>query len=111
MNKDYRLKKSFDIEKLIKKRQSVGNSYYAIYYNVSSTDLPKVAISVSKKLGNAVIRNKEKRIIREIVRNNLELVSNLELLIVQKKASLNLSYEQKETELVKLFIKITKKRS
>lgn len=111
MNKDYRLKKSFDIEKLIKKRQSVGNSYYAIYYNVSSTDLPKVAISVSKKLGNAVIRNKEKRIIREIVRNNLELVSNLELLIVQKKASLNLSYEQKTTELVKLFIKITKKRS
>lgn len=110
MNKDYRLKKSFDIEKLIKRRQSVGNSYYAIYFNISSTELPKVAISVSKKLGNAVVRNKEKRIIREIVRNNLELVNNLELLIVEKKISISLSYEQKETELVKLFTKIIKKR-
>ncbi len=111
MNKDYRLKKSFDIEKLVKKRNSVGNSYYAIYFDTSSVVLPKIAISVSKKLGNAVTRNKEKRVIREIVRNNLELVNNLELLIVQKKNALVLSYEQKEKELKRLFEKIIKKRS
>lgn len=111
MNKQYRLKKSFDIEKLVKRKQSVGNIYYAIYYNFSSEDISKVAISVSKKLGNAVERNKEKRIIREIVRKNMDTINNFELLIVEKKKALDLTYIQKESELINLFNKIIKKRS
>ena len=77
MNKQYRLKKSHEIENLFKNKKSVGNIYYAMYFKKSSTNKTRVAISVSKKLGNAVTRNKEKRIIREIIRCYIDIINNL----------------------------------
>ena len=109
MNKQYRLKKTFEIEKLVKKRISVGNAYFVMYFNHSSTNSTRVAISVSKKLGNAVVRNKEKRIIREIVRKNLNLISSLDILIVQKYKAMELNFEEKEKEIIRLFNKIIRK--
>ena len=94
MNKQYRLKKSFEIEKLFKKRISVGNAYFVMYDNLSSIANTRVAISVSKKLGNAVIRNKEKRIIREIIRGNVDTIKGFDILIVEKRKALNLSFEE-----------------
>lgn len=109
MNKQYRLKKTFEIEKLIKKRKSFGNSYFVIYYNCSSIGTTRVALSVSKKIGNAVTRNKQKRILREIVRKNIKDIDNLDILIVQKVKALTLSMEQKEYELLKIFNQIKRK--
>ncbi len=109
MNKQYRLKESFNIEKLVKKRLSVGNSYFVIYYNYSSVKTTRVAISVSKKLGNAVVRNKQKRIIREIVRRNLQTIVGLDILIVQKFKALDLNFEEKQIEIIKLFNKAIRK--
>lgn len=109
MNKQYRLKKTFEIEKLIKKRKSFGNSYFVIYYNCSSIGTTRVALSVSKKIGNAVTRNKQKRILREIVRKNIKDIDNLDILIVQKIKALDLSMNQKEYELLKIFNQIKRK--
>lgn len=109
MNKQYRLKKSFEIEKIVKKKISVGNAYFVMYYNRSSKNNTRVGISVSKKLGNAVLRNREKRILREIIRNNLNLINQFDILIVQRKNALNLNYEQKQCEIIKLFNKIIRK--
>ena len=111
MNKKYRLKKTFEIEKLFKKKLSVGNSFFVIYYNVSSINTPKIAFSVSKKLGNAVFRNKEKRILREIFRKHIDIINNLEILIVERKNAINLTFEEKEKQIYNLFCKINKKRS
>jgi len=111
MNKQYRLKKSFLIEQLLKRKQSVGSSFYVIYYNLSSEKISKVAFSVSKKLGNAVFRNKEKRILREIVRKNLDKIYNYELLIVEKRNAINLTFIEKEREIIRLLSKIKQKRS
>lgn len=111
MNKNYRLKKSHDIEKLVKKRKSVGNIYYAIYFNQSSINKTRVAISVSKKIGNAVTRNKEKRIIREIIRNNIDIINILDILIVERKMATQLSYQEKEVQIVKLLNKLNRKET
>lgn len=109
MNKQYRLKKSFEIEKLVKKRTSVGNAYFVIYYNISSTQKTRIAFSVSKKLGNAVVRNYEKRVLREICRDIIKTIDNLDILIVEKSKAINLSFNEKQIEIVKLFKKIIRK--
>ena len=108
MNRKYSLKKNYDIEVLINKKQSVGDANYAIYYDDSNLLVPKIAISVSKKIGDAVTRNKEKRIIREIIRLNFDLLGNYNYLIIEKKKALLLSYEEKDFILKKLFKRIEK---
>ena len=109
MNKKFRLKKTFEIEKLFKKRISVGNAYFVMYYNLSSNESTRVAISVSKKLGNAVIRNREKRIIREIIRGKMDTIKGLDILIVEKSKSLNLTFEEKKNEISILIKKMIRK--
>lgn len=110
MNKKYSLKKNYDIEKLVKERKSVGNTYYAIYYNDSNLQDPKIAISVSKKLGKAVVRNYEKRVIREIVSKNMNLLTPIQYLIIVKVKSMDLTFKEKEKELKYLFKKIRKNK-
>ena len=109
MNKQYRLKKSFEIEKLVKKRISVGSSYFVIYYNISSDKRTRVAFSVSKKLGNAVERNHEKRVLREIIREVIDTIKELDILIVEKSKALDMSYEEKKIEIKRLIRKIVRK--
>ena len=53
-------------------------------------------MSVSRKVGNAVERNYEKRVVREIIRPLLETIENYKMLIVIKDKSKELSYVEKE---------------
>ena len=100
MNKQYILKKTHDIDSLVKEKQSVGNTYFAIYYRKSES--LKIVVSVSKKLGKAVVRNYQKRVMKEILRKNMELIPSVDMLVVVKLNSLNLTYQEKETEIIKL---------
>lgn len=96
MNKSYSLKKNHDIEKLVKIKKSVGTKNFAIYY-IEKSDL-KIAYAVSKKYGDAVERNKAKRIVREIIRTNLDKLPNVHMLIVIKPTSIVLTFSEKENE-------------
>jgi ribonuclease P protein component len=108
MNRKYSLRSNRDIEKLVHHKKSVGNKYYAIYYKKTVNEMPQIAFSISKKCGNAVIRNHEKRITKEIVRQYLELMNYMQLLIVIKKQSLDIPFALKKTNLEYLLKKITK---
>lgn len=82
MQKQYRLKKNEEIAKVVKKQQKARGYFYTVYY--TSSDKVQIAISVSKKYGMAVERNKAKRIVREIVRSRIEDLNGLKLVIVVK---------------------------
>ena len=65
------LKESYDFERIIKNNKSYRNDYCYIYIENKNNDEPyKFGISVSKKIGNAVTRNKYKRRIKSILDKN-----------------------------------------
>lgn len=110
MNQKYRLKKSFEIEELIKKKNVLGNNWFVVYFGESDEPTPKIAISVSKRLGNAVFRNREKRILREIIRKNIHLFSAKKYLFIEKKSAVALDYKTKEKEIIALAGKISREK-
>lgn len=110
MNRKYSLKKNHDIDRLIKKKQSVGNKYYAIYYRWSEEKLPKIAISPSKKFKTAVRRNYEKRVVREIIREQLDELQNLQLLIIVKTKVDELDFEGRKKQVLYLINKVLRSK-
>ena len=46
----------------------VANSYVVLYARKNGTDTTRVGITVSKKLGHAVVRNRVRRRLREVYR-------------------------------------------
>ena len=84
MKKENRIKKNEEIAKIVLSKQKVKSDYFFIYYQ-KNENITRVAVSVSKKIGNSVKRNHAKRIIRELVRPNLKIIMPLNLVIVVKK--------------------------
>lgn len=66
MEKEYRIKRNSDFQAIYKNGKSVANRQFVVY-TYKNRDLKhfRLGISVSKKLGNAVTRNRIKRAIRE----------------------------------------------
>lgn len=106
MKKNLRLKSNKEIAELVKLRNTIGNKYYIIY--IKNSENTKVAISVSKKVGNAVTRNYQKRVVREIVSKSMKFITNKNILIVVKNSCLDISFNEKKQMLEKLLMKVNK---
>ena len=64
MKKLYVVKKQQDFDRIIKKGQIKKNNSYVIYYDKNELPYDRFGISVGKRIGNAVNRNKYKRKLR-----------------------------------------------
>ena len=70
--KIHRLKSSLRFQKVYKEGKSFVDSF-AIFYIMPSNDKTfKIGLAVGKKLGNAVVRNHTKRMMREVVRKKIK---------------------------------------
>ena len=82
MKKEYRVKKNEDFSRIIKRKQSMANLTFIIYYLKNDIGHARIGISVSKKLGKAVIRNKIKRQVRMIVKETINLDDNYDYIVI-----------------------------
>ena len=73
------VKNNNDYQRIINKNNSYRNNCFVIYIDSNKLNYSRFGISVSKKIGNAVVRNYYKRIIRNICDNNFDSVTLLQL--------------------------------
>ena len=105
MNKEKILRKSEEFSKIISYQQKYKNKYFSLYYKESDTTL--FGITVPKKVGKAVYRNKLKRRVKNIISNNENYIqSNYNYVIIIKEPSLELDYEGLEKKLLELMKKV-----
>jgi len=72
MNGYESLKNYNDFQNVYKNGCSYANKYLVMYILENRTDINRVGISVSKKVGNSIVRHRLTRLIRESVRLNVE---------------------------------------
>ncbi len=70
------LKKNSDFQLVYKKGTSFANRYLVMYVRENQLNRNRVGISVSKKVGNSVVRHHLTRLIRESYRLNEERFKN-----------------------------------
>ncbi len=108
MKKQYRVKKSTEIEAIIKNKKYCSNRYFTVYQKENSETIHfRYAISVGKKIGNAVCRNKLKRQIRMIIQNFviIEENSHKDLFIIARNGVNELPFIEIQENLIYLLKK------
>jgi ribonuclease P protein component len=86
------IKKQKDFQTIIHNQNYVKNKYYVIYF-IENNDFTHYGMAISKKYGNAVERNKAKRITRNLIDNNKILFKkNLNYIIMIKGPCKNTSF-------------------
>ncbi len=103
LNKFSSLKKRSQFLDVRKVGKTIYGKYFIVNYNISKNDYSSFGLTVSKKIGGSVVRNYLKRILREIVRKNLQIIpNNLNIEIIPKKGIEKKKFQILEHDLVNI---------
>ncbi|MDR2502193.1 MAG: ribonuclease P protein component [Oscillospiraceae bacterium] len=83
------LKKNSDFRRLYAKGKSVATPRFVLYARKNGREINRLGITASTKLGNAVVRNRLRRRLREVYRLcEADLIPGFDLIIVARGAAL-----------------------
>lgn len=100
------IKKNEEFSQIINNGKCMRNQFFSIYIVENKLGISRFGISVSKKIGIAVVRNKLKRQIKNIIDINQKVFKkNIDYIIIGKKELLDIDYNRIEQNLIFLIKK------
>lgn len=97
------LKKNHQFQFVYKYGKSYANKYLVMYVKENGTARNRIGISVSKKVGNSVVRHRVTRLLRESYRlHEAVFNSGLDIVIVARPNAASVGYEEIESALLHL---------
>lgn len=97
------IKKNYEFHRLYSKGKCAGSAFLVVYCRHTKRNANRLGVTISKKLGKAVVRNKIRRRIREIYRTNEDkLLPGFDLVIVARKGSVQATYWDLEADFLRL---------
>ncbi len=97
------LKKNYDFQNVYKSGKSFANRYLVMYVLENESEKNRIGISVSKKVGNSVIRHRITRLLRESYRLHEDMFNNgLDIVVIARAAAKSASYHEIESALLHL---------
>lgn len=101
------LKQNYEFRRLYAKGRNAATSCIAVYYRRRRGDGNRLGLTVGKKVGNAVVRNRTRRRLREVYRLHEDrLVQGCDLVIVARTRAAFSTYRQLNESFVKLADKL-----
>ena len=106
LKKINRLKKRYQFNYVYKSGEHYSSEHIVLYVASSKTKSIKVGFAVTKKVGHAVVRNKIRRRLREIVKKQLpNLKQNYNIIVVARDNVTGASFDKLTFEFNKLLSK------
>ncbi len=103
MNNSESLKKNRQFQFVYKNGRSRADKYLVMYIKENGLGMNRIGISVSKKIGNSVIRHRVKRLIKESYRLHENIFnSGLDMVIVARQRAGSAGYYEIEDSLLRL---------
>lgn len=97
------LKSNMDFQRVYKKGKSYANKYLVMYVLENNHEINRLGISVSKKVGNSVVRHRITRLIRESYRLHENIFnSGLDIVVIARNSASSVSYFEIESALLHL---------
>ena len=103
MNGYESLKSNMNFQNVYKNGVSYANKYLVMYVLENRTDNLRLGISVSKKVGNSIVRHRLTRLIRESVRlNSGSILKGYDIVIIARANLKGKNYADTESALLHL---------
>ena len=97
------LKNSLEFGNVYKQGKSYANKYLVMYIADNNLEINRLGISVSKKVGNSVVRHRITRLIREAYRlHQNELITGKDIVVVARVNSKGHNYWDIESAFIHL---------
>jgi len=108
--KSERLRKRSEFIRLKRTGKRFHNKYFIAEFAAGKFERTRLGITVSKRTGSAVLRNRLKRVIRESFRHNRQYLSNnLDINIIVKKEAASIHYYDAFSSLQEMFKRLEKR--
>lgn len=103
MNFSESLKKNRDFQNIYRKGKSYANKYLVMYVLENHSDYNRFGISVSKKVGNSVVRHRITRLLRESYRLHEQIFnSGLDIVVIARQGAATVGFFEVESALLHL---------
>lgn len=101
MNKHQRVKKNAEFQKIFKRGKSFANRQFVVYcFEKEGQEDFRIGLSVSKKIGNAVTRNRIKRYIRQaFLEMKDEVKPNMDYVIIARHQAATMDFHESKKSL------------
>ena len=97
------LKKNKDFQNVYRNGKSYADKYLVMYVLENGLESNRIGISVSKKVGNSVVRHHLTRLIREAYRLNSNMFnSSLDIVVIARNTAKDKTYKEVESALLHL---------
>ena len=97
------LKKNADFQKVYRNGKSYANRFLVMYVMKNGSEYNRIGISVSKKVGNSVVRHRVTRLIREGYRLQEDMFnSGLDIVVIARGTARDADFYEIKSALVHL---------
>ena len=97
------LKQNADLQKVYKEGKSFANKYLVMYVLENRTGQNRLGISVSRKVGNSIVRHRITRLIRESYRLQEDIFnSGLDMVVIARRSAEGKTFQEIESALLHL---------